>query len=312
MILAAVSLIIGGFGTILNFLVCFVYFKKPQLLDAPNIFILNIAIGNMALSAMLCPFLFLSNVRGEWIFGQNGCTLYGFLAAFFSLSSMVHLAGAAYERYLTFCALAIGSVNSFNRKKAITVSLALWGYSLLWSLLPVLGWSSYAPQGTGTSCAVNWTSREATDMAYVMCLLLACFVLPVSVIVYCYYKSYKAIHQMTTYVMQNWSENDQVTREALQAERRLAKVAFAITLGFLFAWTPYAISSMLGVVDPNLTTGTAASIPAYIAKSSACYNPFIYAFMYKKLRIALFELCCCRMQMIQVHPTVEPAAHPNG
>ena len=193
MILAAVSLIIGGFGTILNFLVCFVYFKKPQLLDAPNIFILNIAIGNMALSAMLCPFLFLSNVRGEWILGQNGCTLYGFLAAFFSLSSMVHLAGAAYERYLTFCALAIGSVNSFNRKKAITVSLALWGYSLLWSLLPVLGWSSYAPQGTGTSCAVNWTSREATDMAYVMCLLLACFVLPVSVIVYCYYKSYKAI-----------------------------------------------------------------------------------------------------------------------
>ena len=311
MILAAVSLIIGGFGTILNFLVCFVYFKKPQLLDAPNIFILNIAIGNMALSAMLCPFLFLSNVRGEWIFGQNGCTLYGFLAAFFSLSSMVHLAGAAYERYLT-CALAIGSVNSFNRKKAITVSLALWGYSLLWSLLPVLGWSSYAPQGTGTSCAVNWTSREATDMAYVMCLLLACFVLPVSVIVYCYYKSYKAIHQMTTYVMQNWSENDQVTREALQAERRLAKVAFAITLGFLFAWTPYAISSMLGIVDPNLTTGTAASIPAYIAKSSACYNPFIYAFMYKKLRIALFELCCCRMQTIQVHPTGEPTAHPNG
>ena len=268
--------------------------------------------GNMALSAMLCPFLFLSNVRGEWIFGQNGCTLYGFLAAFFSLSSMVHLAGAAYERYLTFRALAIGSEDSFSRKKAITVSLVLWGYSLLWSLLPVLGWSSYALQGTGTSCAVNWTSREATDMAYVMCLLLACFVLPVSVIVYCYYKSYKAIHQMTDYAVQNWSENDQVTQEALQAERRLAKVAFAITLGFLFAWTPYAIFSMLGVVDPNLTTGTAVSIPAYIAKSSACYNPFIYAFMYKKLRIALFELCRCRMQTIQVHPTVAPAAHPNG
>ena len=46
---------------------------------------------------MTTPLLVLSNARGEWLFGQAGCTIYAFITAFFGLSSMMYFAGIAYE-----------------------------------------------------------------------------------------------------------------------------------------------------------------------------------------------------------------------
>ena len=300
--LATLSFIVGGSGTILNFLVCFVYYKKRRLLDASNIFILNIAIGDFSYSIVGLPLAFLSNVRGEWLFGEDGCTAYGFLTAFFALSSIMHLAGSAYERYLTFYGLAQGDQTQFSRKKATSLSILLWFYSLFWSLMPVFGWSSYQQEGIGTSCALNWRSREASDISFALCLILACFVVPVTVIIYCYFKSFELISQLGEYALQNWGQNSPASQEALEAERKMARIAVVVTVGFLVAWTPYAVSSILAMVNPSLINKIAASIPAYIAKSSACYNPLIYAFMHTKLRRNLLDICCCRLAPLQVHP----------
>ena len=79
----------------------------------------------------------------------------------------------------------------------------------------------------------------------------------------------------------------------------MAWVAATTTAGFLFAWTPDAISLIVGMYNPGLVTDFAVSIPAYIAKSSACYSPFIYMFMYKKLRNGLVSVLGC--DKTQVH-----------
>lgn len=95
----ALSSIIGSCGVILNFLVCLVYFINPKLLDAPNIFILSISTGDLLYSVTALPLVVLSNAHGEWLFGEAGCTAYGFLTTYFALGSMMNLAGAAHERY---------------------------------------------------------------------------------------------------------------------------------------------------------------------------------------------------------------------
>lgn len=299
-VFAILSSIIGGSGIILNFLVCLVYFTTPQLLDAPNIFILNIAVGDLTYSIVALPLVVVSNVRGEWAFGAGGCTAYAFLTTFFALGSMMHLAGAAYERYVTICKLFNDGEAQFSRKKAIFLSGILWCHSLFWSLMPVLGWSSFVQEGIGTSCSVDWTSKEAGDVSYTVCLILACFVLPVTVIVYCYYKTHKALGELTKQAVQNWGENSRATQDTLQAERKMAWITVAITAGFLIAWTPYTLASIAAILTPGVVSDIGASIPAYIAKSSACYNPVIYVFMYKKVRSRLVDILCCRCG--RVHP----------
>lgn len=297
---AALSSIIGSCGIIFNLLVCLVYITHPKLLDAPNIFIINISIGDLMYSIVALPMLVTSNVHGEWVFGEAGCTAYGFLTTFFALGSMMNLAGVAYERYVTLCKLYDNGEAQFSQRKALLLSSVLWCYSFFLSVFPVLGWSSYVQEGVGTSCSIDWRSREINAVSYALCLICACFVLPVTVIIFCFYKSYKALRRLTEQARQNWGENVRVTQDTIAAERKVASVAVTITTGFLVAWTPYTISSILGMYDPGLVSDLAASIPAYIAKSSACYNPLIYMFMYKKLRNGLVNVLCCKKT--PVHP----------
>ena len=296
---AILSTLIGGSGIILNLLVCLVYFTTPKLLDAPNIFILNIAVGDLAYSMVALPMLVVSNARGEWAFGAEGCTAYGFLTTFFALGSMMHLAGAAYERYFTLCKLFNDGQAQFSRKKAILLSGILWCHSLFWSLMPACGWSSFVQEGIGTSCSVNWTSKEAGDISYTVCLMLACFVLPVAVIMYCYYKTHKALGELSKQAVQTWGENSRATNDTLQAERKMFWITVAITAGFLIAWTPYTLASIAAILKPGVVSDIGASIPAYLAKSSACYNPIIYVLMYKKVRRRLLDVINCRCGRVQ-------------
>ena len=293
------SSIFGSCGVIFNFFICLLYFKKPHLLDALNIFILNIAVSDFLQATVATPLLVLSNTRGEWLFGESGCTGYGFTTALFGLSSMMHLAGVAYERYFTFCKLLDGNETQFSKKKAIALSIMLWCYSFFWSLMPVIGWSSYTQEGVGTSCAINWRSKEATNVSFSLCLILACFILPVTVIVYCYYKSYKLFYQ---YALHNGGNNTHADQQVFEEERKMAWITVAMTAGFLSAWTPYALSSIVAMVKPTLISDSTASIPAYIAKSSFCYSPIIYAFMSKKLRRNLVDTFCLYCNTVQVHP----------
>lgn len=301
----AMSSIFGSFGVISNLIICILYLRNRELLDAPNIFFFNIALAGFIYSTVALPMLVWSNSQGQWLFGAAGCTGYAFVTALFGLGSIMHLAGTSYERYVAIKHFVnSGDGTPFDRKKALRLSLLLWCYSFFWSLMPVLGWSSYVEEGVGTSCAVNWTSSETSDVSFALCLLLTCFVLPVTVIVYCYYKCYKALSHFAEYAMENWGESERVTQELLEAERKLAWESFVMTTGFLVAWTPYAVASTVAMINASLVSKVAVSIPAYIAKASACYNPFINLYLNKELRRKLAILFCGLNQAVHPHPNV--------
>ena len=292
--------LIGTCGVILNFLVCLLYISNPALLDAGNIFILNISCGDLLYSLMALPLLVTSNAKGRWSFGEGGCTTYGFLTTFFALGSMMHLAGAAYERYFTFNKLLSNGERKLNKSKTVRLCALLWAYAFFWSVVPVFGWSSYVQEGVGTSCAVNWRSSHTADVSYALFLIVACFVLPVAVIIYCYYKSYNALCRLGDIAKENWGEESRVTQETIRAERAMAKVIATVTIGFVLAWTPYTVVSLMSMFGPELVSDVGASLPAYIAKSSSCYNPIIYVFAYEKFRANLKSLLGCKK--IQVDP----------
>lgn len=305
-VFAVISFIIGSCGVILNFIVCLAYFINPRLLDSANIFILNISTGDLLYSVVALPMLVTSNVKGEWSFGEAGCTAYGFLTTFFALGSMMHLGGAAYERYVTICKLFDNGEAQFSLKKACFLSTILWCYSFFWSLMPVIGWSSYVPEGIGTSCSIAWRSKEASYISYAFCLTLACFLLPVAVIGFCYFRAYQVVTKLSEQARKNWGEGARVTQETLLAEKKMVRIAVVMTAGFVIAWTPYTVASVVAMFEPSAVSDVGASIPAYIAKSSACYNPFIYAIMYKKLRTAMVRMLSCRRN--QVNPGVTTSA----
>lgn len=61
-----------------------------------------------------------------------------------------------------------------------------------------------------------------------------------------------------------------------KAETRVAWMIAVMIAAFFFAWTPYALLSLLIAFIGFKVTPAMALIPSLVAKTSICYNPVIY------------------------------------
>lgn len=114
--------------------------------------------------------------------------------------SLISLAFLSYERYSTMMAPTEADPSNY-RKISLGIALS-WGYSLIWTLPPLLGWSHYGPEGPGTTCSVDWTAKTANNISYIVCLFVFCLIVPFLVIVFCYGKLLCAIRQVSVLVFQ--------------------------------------------------------------------------------------------------------------
>ena len=284
LVFAVITGIICVLSVSLNGLVCLVFCKNRRLLNAPNIFIASVALSDLFHSITILPLIVITNTQGRWIYGDSGCKIIGFIATWNGLTSLMNLSVASYERYHALVFL-YKSNRSFSRRKAVCFSLAMWMYALFWSLMPLCGWSEFEQEGIGTSCSVRWKSRDKLDVSYNICLLVACFVLPVSVIIISYFKICREINKSARRAKKTWGKTSPFTRETFEMERKMVSLFGVMTVAFLVAWTPYAVVSLISMVGrPDVISDITATIPAYFAKSSGCYNPIVYFFLCKRLR----------------------------
>ena len=273
----------------LNSLVLLVFYRNKHLCNPPNVFLISVAASDLFCSVSTLPFYVVANAYGRWIYGDVGCTLIAFVACLSGLASLMHLAAASYERYVAL----VHPLNSqkFTVRYAARISLAMWLYALFWSLMPLCGWSGFEQEGIGTSCSVRWKSRRMLDLSYNICLLLACYVLPVSVMCFSYVKCCREIKTGAKSAKELWGRSSRFTRKTFETERRMARLFGVMTLAFLGAWTPYAVVSFIAMIGgPHVISDVAASTPAFLAKTSACLSPIIYVFLYKRLRRQIYSL----------------------
>ena len=298
-VLAFITAIICVTSLLLNGLVCLVFYRHKRLLNAPNIFIASVALSDLLYSGTSLPLLVVTNVHGRWIYGDNGCKATAFFATWSGLTSLMNLSVAGYERYVALVFL-YKRTQSFSRRKAVCLSVAMWLYALFWSVMPLCGWSGFELEGIGTSCSVRWKSRNKLDLSYNIGLILACYVLPVSVMIVSYYNSCREITKSTGRAKKTWGKSSPFTRKTFEMERKMVLLFGVLTVAFLVAWTPYAVVSLISMIaGPDVISDVTASIPAYIAKSSACYNPILYVFLYKRLRLQIGSVLRLRKNSTQ-------------
>ncbi|XP_068135315.1 vertebrate ancient opsin-like [Hyperolius riggenbachi] len=282
-LLAAVFLgIIGSLGFFSNLLVLVLFCQYKVLRSPINMLLLNISVSDLMVCILGTPFSFAASTQGRWLIGEAGCIWYGFVNTLFGIVSLVSLAVLSYERYCTM--LRSTETDVTNYKKAWMGILVTWLYSLLWTIPPLFGWSSYGPEGTGTTCSVNWHSRDAINTSYIVCLFLFCLALPFLIIVYCYGRLLSAIKQI--------SGVTKVT--ARTREQKVLFMVIVMVICFLLCWLPYGIMALIATFGkPGIITPSASIIPSILAKSSTVYNPIIYIFLNKQFYRCFIALIHC-------------------
>uniref|UniRef100_A0A672K3G5 Teleost multiple tissue opsin 2b n=1 Tax=Sinocyclocheilus grahami TaxID=75366 RepID=A0A672K3G5_SINGR len=128
------------FGFFNNFIVLVLFCKFKTLRTPVNVLLLNISVSDMLVCMFGTTLSFASSVRGRWLLGRNGCMWYGFINSCFGIVSLISLVVLSYDRYST---LTVYHNRGPDYRKPLLAVGGSWLYSLIWTVPPLLGWSSY-------------------------------------------------------------------------------------------------------------------------------------------------------------------------
>ncbi|KAJ7987156.1 hypothetical protein DPEC_G00335830 [Dallia pectoralis] len=295
-IVACFVLVIGALGVGGNALVMCAFFSNKKLRTPPNYFIMNLAVSDFLMAITQSPIFFINCLYKEWVFGETGCKMYAFCGALFGITSMINLLAISIDRYVVITK-PLQVLRWTSKRRTSWIILIVWLYSLAWSLAPLLGWSSYVPEGLMTSCTWDYVTSTPANRSYTLMLCVFVFFIPLGVIFYCYLCMFLAIRTASRDLERLGSQTRKSTliqQQSIKTEWKLAKIAFVVIIVYVMSWSPYACVTLIAWAGYGSSLSPySKAVPAVIAKASAIYNPFIYAIIHSKYRITLAEKVPC-------------------
>ena len=304
-LIAVFFFIIFAFGSFSNGLIVFIYlrWRKTMLSHAKDILLFSLAIGDFMMSFFACPLGFSSAIARRWLWGHLGCVSYAFIMTWMGLASITQLAILAVERFVTLRSLTPNIVSTRRTCKAV---IASWSLTFLVSCAPFIGWSKYTFEGFGLHCAVIWNIRSVGNLTYCLFLLIIFYVVPVSAILVSYMKIFSIVRRIYKNADTMWGSEAQATKEGYVAQVKVAKQSVFMIVGFMFAWTPYAVMSAMIIFFDVKISLRVREYPSMFAKTSVIYNPIIYFFTYRILRVRAMEVLKCSRNIADPMSSAEP------
>ncbi|KAL7877971.1 hypothetical protein SRHO_G00046140 [Serrasalmus rhombeus] len=299
-VLAAWMFLITALSLSENFLVMLITYKFKQLRQPLNYIIVNLSLADFLVSLVGGTISVVTNFHGYFFLGTWACVLEGFAVTFFGIVALWSLAILAFERFFVICR-PLGNIR-LRGKHATLGLLFVWTFSFIWTIPPVLGWSSYTVSKIGTTCEPNWYSGDPYDHTYIITFFITCFVMPLGVIIVCYGKLLRKLRKVGLV-----SNTHGRLGNARKPERQVSRMVVVMIVAFMVAWTPYAIFSITVTAHPTIyLEPRLAAVPAFFAKTAAVYNPVIYVFMNKQFRKCLILLFSCSdSTTVEVNQTTE-------
>ncbi|XP_023697691.1 vertebrate ancient long opsin a [Paramormyrops kingsleyae] len=292
-LLATLMFIVTSLSLSENFTVMLVTFKFKQLRQPLNYIIVNLSVADFLVSLIGGTLSFLTNANGYFFLGKSACVVEGFAVTFFGIVALWSLAVLAFERFFVICR-PLGNVRLRGRHATLGL-LFVWTFSFIWTIPPVLGWSSYTVSKIGTTCEPNWYSGDYSDHTYIIAFFTTCFIMPLGVIFVSYGKLMRKLRKV--------SNAHGRLGNARKPDRQVTRMVVVMIVAFMVGWTPYAAFSIVVTACPTLHLDPRlAAVPAFFAKTAAVYNPVIYIFMNKQFRTCLIQLFKCNGDTLEPNP----------
>jgi len=293
-LLGVIYIFLGFFSIIGNSLVIYLYMKASHLKTPANMLVVNLALSDLImLTSNFPPFAYNCFNGGQWMWSESFCSIYAALGAVTGVCSIWTLAMISWDRYNIIC-------NGFNgpkltQGKAMAMCGFCWAMAIGWCLPPFFGWGKYTLEGILDSCSYDYLSQDFNTRSYNLCIIFFDFCFPCAIIVFSYVFIVKAIFAHEE-AMRQQAKKMNVTNlrsneaNEQKAEIRIAKTAIANVSLWLICWSPYAVITIQGVSGnfQNITP-LVTMLPALLAKSASCYNPFVYAISHPKFRLAMTQ-----------------------
>ncbi|XP_050428171.1 rhodopsin, GQ-coupled-like isoform X2 [Adelges cooleyi] len=321
--------VIGIVGLLGNGLVLFVFTRVRRLRGPFSSFVLNLASADFATSILhFMPAV--SSFKQKWVFDDFGCNIYAFGVGQFGLVSIVTLSTIAVERYMVITAKPVSGSWKLTRQGANKVCMVVWIYCLMITVPPLFGWSEYVLEGFNTSCSWNYTDKTLWNRIFYIYMLVLGFIIPVSIITYCYIFIIVSIldhnkemadcnsniramgtDSLDCRLALNVARRDQAV--PIRSAFRTSYIILVLIALFMISWTPYAVVTAIGQFgDQQLITPWISALPALCAKASVVYNPIIYGLTHPHFRSSVRQFISGCTTIGQSHADLCPPPVRNN
>ncbi|KAM4704408.1 prolactin-releasing peptide receptor [Rhinophrynus dorsalis] len=276
-------------GTVGNCLLVYVIVKIKKMHNVTNFLIGNLAFSDLLMCATCIPLTlaYVFEPRG-WLFGRSMCYFVLFMQPVTVSVSVFTLTTIALDRYIVI-------VHPLRQR----ISLKLSGYIMLfiWIFafclaLPAMAHTYYVEmkhQGI-TICEEFWEGQESQRQIHAFSLLFVTYLSPLLIILVSYTK--------ISVKLKNRVMPGSVTQTQADWDKARKKRTFCllVTVGLVFGicWLPLHLFNIIRDINIDLIDKYYFNLLQlmchWFAMSSACYNPFIYAWFHDSFREELKKI----------------------
>ncbi|XP_069116719.1 beta-1 adrenergic receptor-like [Argopecten irradians] len=295
-----------------NGMVCYVFYRKSNLLSISNSFVLNLSCSELALSVLVLPFTLTSVFSSSgWIFNDTWCKIQGFIFSVCIFCIQFSLMIISLDRNYAIIN-SLRYVNVFTQKLANILIAMCWLLSIILASLLLLNWGSYEYVQNQYTCAINWHVSNV----FLISVSIIVFIIPLFVQSVCYLSIFKAaightkrssrvypsmpssIRGIPSSVQDpnsdsstgsDTSQNIPVKYQTMEckAVRTILLIAFT----YAICWVPYMTVSILRLRSESITPYTDSAAISFLFLTGVI-NPVIYVFMNRVMRYEINKFFC--------------------
>ncbi|CAH4030808.1 opsin-1-like [Pieris brassicae] len=275
-----------------NGMVVYIFSTTKSLKTPSNLLVVNLAFSDFLMMAMMAPPMVVNSYNETWVFGPTACQFYACFGSLFGCVSIWTMTAIAFDRYNVIVKGIAAKPMTIN--SALLRILGVWLFSLAWTLAPIFGWSRYVPEGNMTACGTDYLSKDWFSRSYIILYAIACYFLPLFLIVYSYWFIVQAVAAHERAMREQAKKMNVASLRSSEqantsAECKLAKVALMTISLWFMAWTPYLVINFAGIFETSPISPLSTIWGSVFAKANAVYNPIVYGISHPKYRAALYQ-----------------------
>ena len=180
---ASLVLVLAAFG---NFLMMVVMYKKKQLRTIPNLFVLNLSVGNFLLAVTVLPVFVWTLAKGHWSFGETFCEIHGYQNYILFAITLFTLTAISLNRYILFCH-PNKYQDIFDKRFVAKIICAIWICCAVSCSPPLFGWGHYDFNPRTALCHTDNTSASFKITANTFMLI------DITIVVFCNVRIVRAV-----------------------------------------------------------------------------------------------------------------------
>ncbi|KAH7960720.1 hypothetical protein HPB49_022530 [Dermacentor silvarum] len=184
-------LIIMVSSVAVNGLVFVLFYQRPSVRMTSNKFVLNMAIVHLLQTFIVLPFVFVSIMFQEWIFGDVWCKIHGTVSVCLTMANVFSILLIAVDRN---CAVnsPLHYSMTITKKRTSGLIVSTWVFAVLLSLPPLVGVSDIQYQESWAMCTVTWYDTGLLTISYSCVICVVGFLLPFVRITWIYASMFRA------------------------------------------------------------------------------------------------------------------------